>query len=285
MKDIPKPFRTDFYLWNGVAALFFSAYVTDLHSHNTMQLFIDLQHGFKCRLSGGDWQNYHTLILRENVIHQLDTNGSVQLLIYLDADSLVAKQLKAKYLQGQDAASPAVSLLALLHPEEVQNAMLHPDPALLGRLIGQIFRVLTDTPTATRRDERITKAEEMIAVGTPATLSIQGLADAVCLSESRLRALFKQQTGTSIYRYLLWARLRYGINLLMTGKPVGEAALEAGFSDSSHFHKMLVQMFGLGPAAFLKSNRYMEMVTCDDVPLRFETNIYDKEERVVRRYQ
>jgi len=284
MKDIPKPFRTNFYLWNGVAALFFSAYVTDLHSHNTMQLFIDLQHGFKCRLGGGEWQTYRNLILRENVIHQLDTNDSVQLLIYLDAESLVAKQLKAKYLQGMDAAAPDVNLLAMLHPEEIQNAMLDPNPLLLGRLIGHIFGILTETPATARRDDRITKIEEMIAGGTPAELTIQRLADVACLSESHLRALFKQQTGASIHRYLLWSRLRYGINLLMTGRPVGEAALEAGFSDSSHFHKMLVQMFGLGPAAFLKSNRYMEMVTCDEIPLRFETNVYDKQQQLLRTY-
>jgi len=284
MKDIPKPFRTNFYLWNGIAALFFSAYVTDLHSHNTMQLFVDLQHGFKCRLSGGDWQTHRLLILRENVIHQLDTNDSVQLLVYLDADSLVAKQLKAKYLEGKDAASPDIQLLAMLHPEEIQNAMLDPDPLLLGRLIGHIFSILAEAPINNRRDARITKTEEMIAGNVPAALSIQRLADAACLSESRLRALFKQQTGTSIYRYLLWARLRYGINLLMTGKSVGEAALEAGFSDSSHFHKMLVQMFGLSPTAFLKNNLYMEMVTCDEIPLRFETNVYDKQEKLLRSY-
>ncbi|OKS86747.1 AraC family transcriptional regulator [Mucilaginibacter polytrichastri] len=282
MKTTLRPFRTNFYLWNGFAALFFSACVTDPHSHNTMQLFVDLQHGFKCKTGDGDWQTYRLLILRENVIHQLDTNGSVQLLIYLDASSTIARQLQERYLTGQDAASPNVNLLALLHPAELQRAMLEPDPRLTYGLIRCIFSLLTEMPLTSAIDGRIIKVKELIAAGQANSQNIRMLADTVCISESRLRALFKQVTGVSIYKYLLWRRLRYGINQLMAGKAVGEAALESGFSDSSHFHKMLVQMFGLAPGAFLRNNRAMQMITCEETPLRFETSLFDKQQQLLR---
>jgi AraC-like DNA-binding protein len=285
MKVDQRPFRTSFYLWNGVAALFFSACVTEPHSHNTLQLFIDLQDGFKCKLGGGSWETHRLLLLRENVIHQLDTNGSVQLLIYLDADSTLAKQLKITYLAGKDAASPDLELLAMLHPVDLQRALLETDSLLMWGLISRIFSLLIGALPASGTDPRIEKIRALIAAGDPAVLSIYQLAEVVCLSESHLRALFKHNAGVSIYKYLLWAKLRCGINGLMAGKTVGEAALAAGFSDSSHFHKMLVQMFGLGPGAFLKNNRVMQMVSCDETPLHFETRQYDRRGQVVATYR
>jgi AraC-like DNA-binding protein len=284
MKTIHRPFRTNFYLWNGMAALFFSSCVTEPHSHNTMQLLVDLQDGFRCKVSGGEWQSYRLLILRENVIHQLDTRDSVQLLVYLDAGSRIAQQLKARYLKGKDAAAPDIAVLALLNPENLQRALVEPTPELLGQLIGDIFGLLTETQMSRAKDQRMAKVEELIASTSPANLSIRFLSAAIFLSESRLRLLFKLQTGVSIYQYLLWAKVRYGIVQLMAGRSVGEAALEAGFSDSSHFHKMLVQLFGFGPTAFLKSNSAMRMINCDENPLHFETNLYNRQQQLVRTY-
>ena len=41
---------------------------------------------------------YKSLIIRENAIHQLDTNDSVQFPVYLDAQCEMAKRIKVKYL-------------------------------------------------------------------------------------------------------------------------------------------------------------------------------------------
>jgi len=54
MKADIKPYRTNFYIWHGVSALFFSHCVTHVHSHNTMQIIVDLQDGFKCRIGDGE---------------------------------------------------------------------------------------------------------------------------------------------------------------------------------------------------------------------------------------
>jgi hypothetical protein len=43
-----------------------------------------------------------SIIIKENVIHQLDPNGSVQLIIYLDAESEIAKTINLNYLSGHD---------------------------------------------------------------------------------------------------------------------------------------------------------------------------------------
>src|ERR1700744_5168082 len=106
MKAAIKPYRTDFYMWNGVSAIFFSSCITNIHSHNTMQIIVDIQGSFKCKINNGEWEQYKNLVIRENVIHQLDTNDSVQLLIYLDAETTVAKKIKSEFMGQQDVYSP-----------------------------------------------------------------------------------------------------------------------------------------------------------------------------------
>jgi AraC-like DNA-binding protein len=71
----------------------------------------------------------------------------------------------------------------------------------------------------------------------------------------------------------------------MTGHPINDAAWEAGFHDNSHFHKMLVTMFGISPSQFLRDNRTMDILTCDVSPLYFETTVYDDHGQVEKVYK
>jgi methylphosphotriester-DNA--protein-cysteine methyltransferase len=75
---------------------------------------------------------------------------------------------------------------------------------------------------------------------------------------------------------MLWNKIWYATNQIMAGYSVNEAAIDAGFTDGSHFHKMMVQMFGISPSKFLKDNLADNLVICDKSPLRFETYVYDR---------
>lgn len=50
MRSTNSPFRSNFYLWNGVSAIFFSNCITNTHSHNTLQIIIDIHDRFRCRI-------------------------------------------------------------------------------------------------------------------------------------------------------------------------------------------------------------------------------------------
>ena len=129
-------------------------------------------------------------------------------------------------------------------------------------------------------DKRILITEQAISTTHPEETTIKSLADKACLSESRLRSLFKDVTGVSLYRYMLWNKIRYATNQIMAGYTVNDAAIDAGFTDSSHFHKMMVKMFGISPSKFLKDNKTDNLVMCDQSPLHFETRVYNKEQRI-----
>jgi AraC-like DNA-binding protein len=302
MKASCRPFRSNFYLWNGVSAIFFSNCLTDIHSHNTLQILVDLQDHFRCRVGEAGWQSFKNLIIRENVPHQLDTAGSVQLIIYLDTETTIAHDIRARHLsKDQDAFAPELHVADFVKPNELQQTLLKPDPVLLLTIVGQILRALAgQNPVEMPRpkssstvrnslavrspDERITNVERILSTTPPGDTSIPWLAAQIHLSVSRLRALFKQQTGVSLYKYILWARIRFAINRIMAGSPINDAAWEAGFTDNSHFHKILVSMFGISPSQFIRNHQTMDILICDNSPLNFETKVYDEEGHVEKVY-
>jgi AraC-like DNA-binding protein len=252
MKATQSPNTSALYLWNGVSAIFFSSSITPFHSHNTLQIVFDIQTDFKLRLKNGLWKPYKNLIIKENVVHQLDTKNSVQLIIYIDTQTTLAKAIKAKYLR-EELYAPDLNLFHFVKPDELQNALLQADVVIVEKLVEKILHVLTGQSGNTKIDERVNRVEEIIASQPPESISIKYLAAQVYISESRLRALFKQTTGIALYRYILWSKIRFATSCLMAGCAVNEAALKAGFVDSSHFHKVMIKMFGVSPSGFINS--------------------------------
>jgi AraC-like DNA-binding protein len=274
MKHGKSPFTSAFYVWNGSSAVFFSSCLTPFHSHNTMQLVLDTQTNFRFRVKNGSWETYKSLIIKENVIHQLDTNNSVQLIIYLAAESGIARAIKSRGLLENNLYSPDLNIFHLVNSNELEQALVNPEPGILKHLIDKVLRSLSREIGIVTSDKRITLIEQAISTMHPGEISLKSLADRVYLSESRLRSLFKDVTGVPLHRYILWNKIRFATNQIMVGDSVNEAAIEAGFTDSSHFHKMMVKMFGKSPSGFLKNNKPRHHVLCDKVPLHFKTRYY-----------
>ena len=90
------------YVWNGFSVFWGTSFNTSPHHHDTMQLVFDIDRTFKLRDKANDWREYSAAIIRDRHTHQLDSNGSIQLFLYLDRDSTYARQLAKKYLSGQD---------------------------------------------------------------------------------------------------------------------------------------------------------------------------------------
>lgn len=101
-------------------------------------------------------------------------------------------------------------------------------------------------------DQRIRKVIEWVKADPCSNIPNQELADRVGLSASQLQRLFKAATGIPIRRYRLWHRLFVASGLIAFGRSLTEAALEAGFSDSSHFNHTFHSMLGIKPSLVLR---------------------------------
>ncbi len=276
MRAERSPYTTTFYIWNYISAVFFSSCVTPFHSHNTMQLMFDIRKKFKFRVKNAGWGFYKTLIIKENVIHQLDTNNSVQLIIYLDASSDIAKAIKLKYLQQGDFFSPSIDILDFTKPGELEQCMIEPNKDLLEKLVNSIVHTLIGNIQVASIDERIKLVMQLLAGENSEDITIRALSEKIFLSESRLRSLFKTTTGVSLHRYIIWNKITLAITKIMNGATVAEAAISCGFADSSHFHKMILQMFGISPSQFIKDNNKRNVEICNSSPLSFITSQYDE---------
>jgi len=79
----------------------------------------------------------------------------------------------------------------------------------------------------------------------------EGFARLVRLSPSRLRHLFKSQTGEAPMRYLKVRRLQEAAVLLTTTTlTVKEIMYRVGIADSSHFAHEFRRLFGVSPTEY-----------------------------------
>ena len=69
------------------------------------------------------------------------------------------------------------------------------------------------------------------------------------ISSSRLTHVFTEEIGIPFRRYVLWARMRLVVEEILKGSNLTRAAIDAGFSDSSHLSRVFRENFGLPPSA------------------------------------
>jgi AraC-like DNA-binding protein len=100
-------------------------------------------------------------------------------------------------------------------------------------------------------DHRMRRILELIKREVSENTPAEVLADEVGLSVPRLMQLFKQQVGVPIRRYRQWHRLFVTATGVSRGLSLTDAALAAGFSDSSHFHHAFCNILGMKPSAVL----------------------------------
>ena len=82
-------------------------------------------------------------------------------------------------------------------------------------------------------------------------LSADRLAEAVNLSPSRFRHIFKAETGTSPARYLHSLRLEHARELLETSLlTVKQIMSSVGIADRSHFDREFKRAYGLTPVQY-----------------------------------
>lgn len=113
-------------------------------------------------------------------------------------------------------------------------------------------------------DQRIVKVITLIKQTIDNNLSVDELAESVNLSTPRLVQLFKRQTGIPIRRYRLWHRLYVSANLVGQGENFTDAALAAGFTDSSHYCRTFRSMFGMTPSRLIEQPNNLRIIISEN---------------------
>jgi transcriptional regulator GlxA family with amidase domain len=105
-------------------------------------------------------------------------------------------------------------------------------------------------------DARVAAAINLIHKALTIQLSVSALSRRVNLSPSRLRQLFKIETGLSPIQYVKRVRLERAANLLRTSfLSVKEIIFQSGARDVSNFAREFKKQFGLTPSEFRARSR------------------------------
>lgn len=192
-----------------------------------------------------------SLLLPAGLRLAVDTRQALVADCYLDAsgfDHAVLRQRArrrgALYYRLRDEAALRETLLRLHQQAPPPNALW----ACLEPLLNPADLVVEARFAA---DPRIARTIERIKDSTGENLSLEHLAQEVGLSASRLLSLFKQEVGIPIRRYRLWRRLHQSTHRLSQGWSLTDAAMAAGFADSSHFSRTCMAMLGIQPSVLV----------------------------------
>ena len=102
-------------------------------------------------------------------------------------------------------------------------------------------------------DTNVKKILNFINDNYTENVSLDEIASECYLSKSYMCKIFKEHTGYSVGKYIIQRKLEYVRNLVMNGKSITNACIEAGFSDYSSFYKAFFNEYNTSPKKFYNS--------------------------------
>jgi AraC family transcriptional regulator len=241
-----------FVSWDGGCLLVGQALgLTPLHAHYAIQVAFCSEPGIRFRPSDdAEWTTYDAAIIPSRQPHAMDaTRGPYNVVLFVEPETREGRALAERYLQGGIAALPNDALAeagpALFAAWREQRSV-----AAVAGAARDVVRVLAGgvVPSAVS-DERILRAVAYVRAHLDAPLTLEDVAGEACLSPSRFRHLFVEETGMALRPYILWRRFIRAWELLMAGQSISAAAHAAGFADAAHLTRTSRSTFGLPPSA------------------------------------
>ena len=223
------------------------------HRHWAHQLTIGRSNEVSL-LSGGKRYRSAAIFVRANTPHRLEP-GPV-LSIYMDPTISVAK----RFCQRLNESASIEALTDL----DIQWLF---DRPILSISAVEIFSLLKHMDSVDNRQPDNLRLQVVLAAIDGATRGHREvergeLAAIVSLSPSRFSHWFRQQTGMPLRSYKKWLRLIHGMNLVLQGYNLTDAAHDSCFSDQAHFSRTFFQAFGVSPSnavAHIKSTALPHM--------------------------
>jgi len=253
----------NWYLWEGgFFAIGRSEGVVPPHAHHAIQIVIAFEGTVGIRGRRGDWRMGNGVVVRPDVEHSYNANGSVGAMFFVDPESLEGVWLRSS-LREEITLVPSSRLESCAG--ELRRFVEQPLESLeIGALIKHCVHALsTGAPPSRRLDERVTRVLAAIRKADNLRTSIEDAAAMAFLSPSRFAHLFKQQVGLPFRRYMLWRKLARAVLLIGRERTIATAAHAADLADSAHLTRTFYQMFGMPPSIMMRGEFF-------EIPSPFE---------------
>ena len=224
----------------------------EIHHHSAYQIVLSNDSPFNSTISGTLYEHIHGFLIKPQVSHHCIAEKGTLNVLNIEPYSTVGLELAGRFKQNEEA-------VIFTSPLETNTFFETPGNSLNIHLI--LDALLSKLPY-TNYDERVSKIADYIKENYfKSDITPQTFADIVFLSPSRLASLFKQQTGSSLSKYLLWTRLRQAIYITLTDKEksLTDIAYDTGFYDLPQLNKYMYEMFGMPPKALKFSSDLIQI--------------------------
>ena len=148
----------------------------------------------------------------------------------------------------------------------IRKAMVETlSPEAIKGLLNDVVRAITGEAAdeiSVPMDNRIVRAREILDDMPLNEVRLESLAEQVHLSPSRLRELFKKQTGFTIGQYARWRAVWRASLMWQRGLKFTDLALEAGFHDLAHVDRAFTEIFGMNPSKAIDA-AFVRLVNCE----------------------
>jgi len=212
---------------------------------------------------------------REPLHLKIPAGSTVKRLVIFATHELAARYMPAELLDKLEAFARANSLaenpyfVNLPHRETLKELfeMKENDPLSQIRRLSRIIHLTekflhsflrqeqASLPRTIKKNdlESMQHIEHILSSRLEGFPSLESLAHEVFMSTSKLKNLFKQIYGFTLYDYYNKNRLQRAKEMLITGQcSIKQAGSEIGFSNLSHFAKAFKKEFGILPRDLVK---------------------------------
>lgn len=238
------PSYTRLFIWQNRLLYFGLSKELTAHSYATVALHVGIYQPFHIKIGNGAWQNCRCAIVPAGVKHELNFTDGIHGKLFIERNSADFLYFKRKF-------SHLDKSVTLFHDENLVNQLREIYEQNLPKITieKQLNQLLNcDDTLNVEFDSRVQKAVSLICDQPNHNFSQEYLAAINELSPSRFLHLFKENTDVPYRRFRAWKRLLLAVEQLSTGDNMTFAALEAGFSDATHFSHSFRDTFGVNPA-------------------------------------
>ncbi|HEY8519529.1 MAG TPA: AraC family transcriptional regulator [Gammaproteobacteria bacterium] len=240
-----------YFPWDGGAIFVGTAGVIPSHAHQAIQICFLFEGRIRLRTGNRDpWTDYDLAIVPSRQPHAMDgMEVHYGATLFVEPETREGRALTERYLRGGIANVDRTPVAAVL-PQLRAAAMEGRGRAAIVEHARRIVRALAgDAEPSTTSDERIVRAVRYVNEHLSRPLTLAEVARVACLSPSRFRHLFAEQTGMGLRQYILWRRFVSVWEHRMNGASLSTAAHAAGFADSAHLTRTSRRMIGIPPSS------------------------------------
>jgi len=236
---LPQTCYPSIWLWPGQALYAGPSLNLAPHSGSVWCLAVGINGPLSVASQHGSARNATSVLIPPRLTHQLTCHGTGLVSCYLEPTSDRADAGRHKF--GEWRGEVGVG-----HVDEERLQFTPTDDESASHWLD-----LAAPPAHRSIDPRITQATSTIRNDPAATISASELAEEAGLSESRFLHLFRDELGTSLRRYRIWARLTQAGAAIAAGDNLTTAAMKAGFASPSHLADRFKTTFGLSASQLL----------------------------------